>query len=397
MGEMDFIIITGSRSEWFILEPLVKKMKDDFKIRVMVVGSHLSRSSGETFRFVEDSVEKSLIIKTPTYLDNDDLIGRAKTVALEVLTFTEVLNIYKPRGIIVLGDREETIAASVAANYLNIPVIHLGGGDKVVGNVDDTVRHAVTKLAHLHFPFTKYAYKRIIQMGEEEWRVTLSGSPSLDGIKSIPVMPKEEVLRSLGIENSKRIVTVIYHPISSEYKSAKEYFSDFLKALKMVKDPNVMFIIIQPNMDPGSSDIVKMSQEISEENPDKFRFFSTLPRKLFINLLRNSELLVGNSSLGIHEAAFLKLPVVNVLPRQRERDHPDNVVFVEPNFDDIKNTVERILRDDEFREKLRSVESIYGDGNAVERIISKLKQFSWDSDDTLKLLLNKRFIDRWNK
>lgn len=388
-----FFMITGSRSEWFILSPLAKALKQRYALKVIITGSHLSIRVGETYKYVEEDIGSDNVVKVFTFIDSDELIGRAKTMAIETLNFVDVFYQYNPNAVIILGDREETLAAASAANYLNIPVIHLGGGDRVVGNVDDTVRHAVTKLSHLHFPFTKKSYLRILQMGEEKWRVVLSGSPALDEIAKIPHMSKSEILEKLNadIPMDKKIATVIYHPISSEYKEAYKQFEILLDALRNID--NLFFFIIKPNMDPGSHGIEQLAHYYSERYINTFKFLPTLPRDLFINLLRNSELLIGNSSLGIHEAPFLKLPVINVGDRQKGRDHSENIIFIPSEKNKIISAVLKILNDDDLRYRMKSAPSIYGDGMAIPRIIRKLNEFDWESNKERMRLLNKWFVD----
>ena len=388
-----FLVITGSRSEWFILKPVVQALMDRYQLKVVVTGSHLSRVAEYTAKFVEDDIGKDNIIYLHTYVDGDTLVDRAKTMANELFSFTDLFSYIQPKGIWILGDREETIAAATAAVYLNIPVIHLAGGDTVFGNVDDVVRHAVTKLSHLHFPFSKYSERVILQLGEEPWRVTFSGNPILDDILKTPYMSKKEVCDILGIPSDKELLVMIYHTISLDKDSVAEKVRDVLEAIVDFLS-NRILVIIESNMDPGSGIIRNIYDLYIEKYAGRILVFNTLTRGVFVNLLRHAKLLVGNSSLGIVESPIYRIPVVNILPRQQGRLAPDNVIFVEPKKEAIKAVVERILSDDDFYKRLSSAQSIYGDGHAVDIIMDKISKINFDDVEWKRRLLEKKIIVR---
>ncbi|PRR70290.1 GDP/UDP-N,N'-diacetylbacillosamine 2-epimerase (hydrolyzing) [Moorella humiferrea] len=384
MTRRKVMVVTGIRSEYFLLEPLLEGIEASSKLELIIVatGAHLSPRYGYTLDQIKNrfnDVETILSL-----FDTDELIGRVKGLGLITMELAEIVRRRKPDFLLVLGDREESLAVATVGNYLNIPVVHLGGGDRVIGNVDDHVRHAVTKMAHLHCPFTVQSGRRILQMGEEKWRVTVTGSPGLDAIKSLPDLSLEELETSLGISLGAKYFVLLQHPISSEFSEGASQIDVTLQAIVKVGLPTV---IIKPNSDPGTRRMI----EVIDEYVRKYTFlraYTNLPRLQFVNLLRHAVALVGNSSAGIHEAPFLHLPAVNIGNRQKEREHSNNIIFVPFDVDTIAMVLEKLAFDTEYRLQFSKCISIYGDGNAVPRIVHLLESVEID-----RKLLYKDFID----
>jgi GDP/UDP-N,N'-diacetylbacillosamine 2-epimerase (hydrolysing) len=378
------MVVTGIRSEYFLLEPLLQEIYSDnlFELQVVVTGAHLSHRYGSTVRVIEESFGETE--KITSLFDTDEPIGRVKGLGLIVMELSELVCRKKPDFLLVLGDREESLAVATVGNYLNVPVVHLSGGDRAIGNVDDHVRHAVTKLAHIHCAFTGESGRRIIQMGEEPWRVHVTGSPGLDGILKTPFMSVKELENSLKIKLGSRFFVVIQHPISSEIVEGAEQVS---ATLQSIVNTGVPAVVIRPNSDAGSHRIIDVIGEYTN-NYDFIYSFSNLPRLEFVNLLRQAVALVGNSSAGIHEAPFLKLPAVNIGNRQKEREHSTNVVFVHFDVETITFYLRKLLEDKNYREVLADCDSPYGDGKAVPRIKELIKETKIDNR-----LLYKEFID----
>lgn len=376
--------VTGIRSEYFLLEPLLEELaaSKSFKLQIVATGAHLSHRYGYTVDVIEKRfgpVEKILSL-----FDSDDLLARVKGLGLIVMELSEVVRRNNPDVLITLGDREEALATAIVGNYMNVPVVHMGGGDRVIGNVDDHVRHSVTKLAHMHCAFTKRSGQRIIQMGEEPWRVHVTGSPGLDGIRKEPWMSRQELEDALRIRLGDKFIVLIQHPISSEYEQAASQMDTTLRAVSLLRIPTV---VIQPNSDAGTRKMIEIIESYVQAN-DFIYAFPNLPRNVFINLLRHAVCLVGNSSAGIHEAPYLRLPVVNVGDRQLGREHSTNVVFVPFDVDSITATVRRLLTDEEYRQQLCDCPSLYGDGYAVPRILTVLEDIT-----PSRKLLYKDFVD----
>jgi len=375
------LALTGIRSEYFILRQVLKGIVEhpDLQLSLVATGAHLSPVHGFTIKVIEDDelpIEETIV----SLFSCDALIGRIKGAGVQIISLAQTVERVKPDFILVMGDREESLVGAIVGTYMNIPVAHMGGGDRVVGNVDDAVRHAVTKLAHLHFAFSKESSQRIIKLGEEPWRVFLTGSPALDDIRLTPSIPLDEISRQLGFPIAKPFILLLQHPLSSEHEEAGKQMETTLQA---VSELGYRTIVIYPNTDAGSYSII----EVINRYANQYNFIKacrTPLREVFVNCLRQAAILVGNSSCGIHEAPFLNLPVVNVGGRQTQRLHAENVVFVPFDKDRIKETISKVINDEELRAKLMSCSSPYGDSHAAERIVRILTEVPLD-----KKLLNK--------
>jgi GDP/UDP-N,N'-diacetylbacillosamine 2-epimerase (hydrolysing) len=374
METKKIIGVTGSRSEYDIMFSVFKELdrSEIFDLSIIVSGSHLVEFFGYTIEEIKNDGFK-IAGKVHNLLNSDQALGKAKGAGLLLTGLAEQLAGLDPDYVIASGDREETIIAATACTYLEIPFIHLAGGDRSypgeqLGDVDEQIRHATTKLASIHFPFCKEHEERLIKMGEEPWRICCSGNPALDRFNLIPSMSRTDILKYFGFHNPDRpFVLVIQHVISSESKSGSEQIRITLETLAAL-DINV--IINYPNSDTGSQAIIKTIESFSA--CPNFKITKNIQRDYFVNLLRNVDLLVGNSSMALLEGSYLALPAINVGNRQRERLHGGNVVFVDFDEKQIKETVEKILYDKKYRSNLKNCQKIYGVGNAAQNILSFL-------------------------
>lgn len=360
------LAVSGIRSEYFILQPILEEIinRGDLDLKLVVTGTHLSPEYGNTYKYIEnDSYD---IIKLETLLSTDSLSGRSKSLGIQIMGLTDIVLREKPDWLLVLGDREESISTAVTGTYMNVPVAHVCGGDRVVGNIDDSVRHAVTKLAHLHFPTTVENGERVLKLGEEPWRVNVTGNPALDSIRKQPELSYEYINKKLhtNLSSEKPFILLIKHPLSSEIKEAGEQMRVTLEA---VAELGIHTVLTYPNSDAGSFDIIKVIDEFTKQY-DFIKSYKTLPRDIFVNLQRKAALLLGNSSSGILEAPFLKLPVVNVGNRQKQRQHSENIIYVPHNKELIKEAVLKAINDEDFKEVCNNCTNPYGDGYSGERI-----------------------------
>ena len=360
------LAVTGIRSEYFILQPIFEEIvnRDDLELKVVVTGAHLSPTYGETYKIIENDGYD--ILKLETLLSTDTLSGRSKSLGIQIMGLTDIVSREQPDWLLVLGDREESLSTASVGTYMNIPLAHICGGDRVVGNIDDSVRHAVTKLAHLHFPTTKENGDRILKMGEEPWRVHVVGNPALDSIRKQPDLSYDYINGKLGtkLSSDKPFILLIKHPLSSEIKKSAEQMRVTLEA---VAELGYETVLTYPNSDSGSYEMIKVIEEYIEKY-DFIKAFKTLPRDIFVNLQRKAALLLGNSSSGILEAPFLKLPVVNVGNRQKQRQHSENVIFVPHNKERIKEAINKAIFDEDFKQICKNCSNPYGDGYSGERI-----------------------------
>lgn len=379
------LAVTGIRSEYFILQPVFEEIikRDDLDLKVVVTGAHLSPIYGNTYKIIEnDGFE---IIKLETLLSSDSLAGRSKSLGIQIMGLTDIVSAEKPDWLLVLGDREESIGTALVGTYMNIPVAHICGGDRVVGNIDDSVRHAVTKLAHLHFPTTKENGDRILKMGEEPWRVHVVGNPALDSIRKQPELSYDYLNQKLGTKLNEKepFILLIKHPLSSEYEKSKEQMRITLEAVAELK---IKTIVIYPNSDAGSFGMINVINDFVKKY-EFIKAFKTLPRDIFVNLQRKASVLLGNSSSGILEAPFLKLPVINVGNRQKQRQHAENIIFVPHDKELIKSAIKRALSDQSFIEMCRNCSNPYGDGYSGERIARIIAETKIDDK-----LINKQIV-----
>jgi GDP/UDP-N,N'-diacetylbacillosamine 2-epimerase (hydrolysing) len=380
---LKILAITGIRSEYFILQPVFEEFlsRKNVELKAIVTGAHLSPLYGNTYKLIEkDGYD---IIKLETLLSSDKLSGRCKSVGIQIMGLTDIVSREKPDWLLVLGDREESITTAIVGTYLNIPVAHLCGGDRVVGNIDDSIRHAVTKLAHLHFPTTKENGERIIKMGEEPWRVHVVGNPALDSIRKQPYLGLDYINGKLGtnIKENEPFILLIKHPLSSEVELAEKQMEITMEA---ISELGYKTIVIYPNSDAGNYGMIQVIKKY-EKKFDFIKAFETLPRDIFVNLQRKTALLLGNSSAGILEAPFLGLPVVNIGSRQKQRQHSENIIFVPHDKEKIKEAINKVINDKEFIRICKNCSNPYGDGYSSKRIVDIILSTPINSE-----LLNKQ-------
>ena len=284
---------------------------------------------------------------------------------------TQVVDRERPDFLLFAGDREESIATCVVGNYMDVLVAHIGGGDPVYGNSDDPIRMACSKLAHIHFATANEYAENIKRLGEEEFRICFSGNPALNNILETKIIDRKKLGEFLDIDiDSTEYLVVLKHPLSSEVKNSYEQMDVTMKAIGEFTTENKIKVIgIYPNTDPGSYDILKAIDDNCSEN---IKFYKTLPREIFVNIMRNAKVLVGNSSMGILEAPFYKLPVVNIGNRQKGRLNAGNVEFVEYDKDQIKKSIEKAFYNKEYRDSVKNLQNPYGDGYAHKKIVDFL-------------------------
>lgn len=363
------LAVTGIRSEYDILYPVIDELRNrkNFNIGIVVCGAHLSDWHGFTLKRIEKN-GFDIVDKIDYLFMTNRKTQRVKGIGVLTYALSQTVERENPDFLIVVGDREESIATSLIGNYMNVLTAHLGGGDPVYGNADDPIRHAVSKLAHIHFTTTKLYADYLKRMGEEEWRIFNIGNPSLDNIRKEPYKSLEEISDFLQFNISdKDYIALIKHPLSSEIEDSYFQMKVTLEALEEIgREYKLKIVGIYPNTDPGSYDILKAIDEY--KNSRYIKFYKTLPREIFINIFRNALCLVGNSSMGILEAPFYKLPVVNIGNRQKGRLNAGNVEFVSHEKNYIEKAVIKACYDKNYRKYITSLKNPYGDGFASKKI-----------------------------
>ncbi|MFH1115230.1 MAG: UDP-N-acetylglucosamine 2-epimerase [Pseudomonadota bacterium] len=382
-------IVTTARSDYGLYVPLLRLIQQDpdLDLRLYVTGMHLSPEFGNTFEAI---LKEGFQIheRVEMLLSSDTPAGIAKSMGLGTIGFAESFSRFQPDLLVVLGDRFEMHAGAMAALPFRIPLAHIHGGESTESAIDDLMRHSITKMSHLHFASTELYALRIVQMGEEPWRVLVSGAPGLDNLLSLDLLTRDEFAREYGFHIDESTLLVTFHPVTLEYEHTESYVMSLLHALEEIGRP---VIFTYPNADTGGRKVIRMINAFRSRCA-AWQVAVNLGTKGYLNLMRHVAAMVGNSSSGIFEAASFKLPVVNIGARQRGRLRPKNVIDVGYSREDIVCGVHLALSS-EFRTQLSDLVNPFGDGRASERIVERLKTVRLGSD-----LLVKKFHDvQWGK
>jgi UDP-hydrolysing UDP-N-acetyl-D-glucosamine 2-epimerase len=360
-------VVTSSRADYSHLYWPLKDLAahPDVDLKLIVLAAHLSPAFGNTVIQIEQD-GFAIASRIECLLSSDTDTGMAKTLGLAVLGLTDVLAQMHPDLLLLIADRYEMLAPASVALTLRIPVAHIEGGEISEGAIDDAVRNALTKIAHIHFTSTDAARARVISMGEEPWRVTRAGAPSLDHITRSQLLTRSQLEQALKIDLKQAPTVVAYHPVTLLQNTTEEADALFA-ALAQVKG---QIIFCYPNADAGSHSLMQRTHEFIRQHTDA-HVFVNLGAVTYWSLLKQAGLLLGNSSSGIMEAASFALPVVNVGLRQYGRERAPNVLDTDPNVDSILNKI-KTAQSSEFCESLRGMANPYGDGHAAERIVQVL-------------------------
>lgn len=380
-------IITGTRAEYGLLCPLIKKINEDDKLnlQLVVTGMHLSPEFGLTYKQIEEDAYK-IDEKVEILLSSDTSVGISKSMGLAMISFSEVFDRLKPDMVVVLGDRYEIFSAVSVANISRIPVCHLHGGETTEGAFDENLRHSMTKMSYLHFTSTKEYRKRVIQLGESPDRVFNVGAIGIENIKNMNLLSKEELEKSIDFKLDKKYAIVTFHPVTLENNTAKNQFKQLLLALDNIKDLKVIFT--KANSDTDGRIINKMIDEFVLTDKERFISFTSMGSLRYLSAIKYSDVVIGNSSSGIVEVPSFNKPTINMGDRQKGRIQAKSIINCEP----IKNNIEKAIHkalSKEFLENIKDVKNPYGDGNVSDKIIEKIKHFL-END---KINLKKNFYD----
>lgn len=376
------LAVTGIRSDYDLMVPVFKAISenDDLELELIVTGAHLSDSYGYTINEIEKDGFK-VADKIESLLNSDSHSSRVKGLAIQLQSMVQTVQRVNPDILLVLGDREESMTTALIGAYMNIPVAHVAGGDKVVGNVDDQVRHAVSKLAHIHFTTNQESAVRLIKLGEEPFRIHNTGNPGLDRLRDVPTLTRKEMSKRLefNIDKEEPLILLIQHVISTEVDYAYEQMK---VTMESIKELGIKTIISYPNSDAGGQQMIKAINEYV--HLPFIHVQKNIPRLEFVNIMRKASCMLGNSSAGILEAPFLKLPVINVGNRQKGRLHSDNVNFVNHDKEEIIDAIKNAIFNDEYKEQVRKCINPYGDGNTSVKIANILANIEIDSKLLIK-------------
>lgn len=360
-------VVTSSRADYGHLRWPLREMaaRPELEPRLYVTGAHLAHEFGTSVREIERDGQE-IAARIESLLSSDTSTGAAKTIGVAVMGFADLFARERPDVLLLIADRYEMLAPAAAALPMRIPIAHIEGGEISEGAIDDAVRNALTRMAHLHFTTTETAARRIAASGEEPWRITRTGSPSLDQLHREELPDAGDVLASIGLDRDVAPLLVAYHPVTLSERPLDEA-RELLGALESVASP-VVFCF--PNADAGSRAIVAEAQAFCDTRANA-RLVVNLPPKRYLALLSRAAALVGNSSSGIMEAVSLEAPVVDVGDRQRGRERAANVVWAAGDRDAIAAAIARATSAT-FRDSIAGITNPYGDGHAAERIADRL-------------------------
>jgi UDP-hydrolysing UDP-N-acetyl-D-glucosamine 2-epimerase len=373
-------VVTGTRADYGLLRPVMRALDraEDFELLTVATGTHLSPEFGMTVgAILEDGFEVAERIEM--LLSSDTAIGISTSMGLATIGMASTLERLRPDLVMVLGDRYEILAVVAAALIAKVPVAHLSGGDITEGAVDDAIRHAVTKLSHLHFVTNEGSAQRVIQMGEDPQRVVVAGNPGLDDLVDFEPMPREDLERSLAMGFKDKNLLVTYHPATLADEPPQRAFRELLAALDAV-GPGVGIVFTFPNADTHGRALVPMIHAFVEQHPNAVAHDS-LGQRAYWSCLRYVDVVVGNSSSGLSEAPALGVPAVNIGERQRGRLRAASTIDCVADQPAIADAITRALARGAVE-----ASSPYGDGRATERIMKTLRALA-----DPKALLAKRF------
>lgn len=360
-------VVTTSRADYSALYWPLRDLAShsDIDLKIIALGPHLSPEFGNTIREIENDGFR-VDARIECLMSSDSDIGMAKTIGVATLSLADCLGQLRPDLVLLTADRYEMLAPASVALALRIPIAHIEGGEISEGAIDDAVRNALTKLSHIHFTSTVSARERLIAMGEEDWRVHRTGAPSLDHLRRSPLLSREELEARLAIQLGHPLLMITYHPTTIARDTTREADALFA-ALESIPG---QLLLCYPNADAGSRTLIKRTEDLLRGRAGS-RVFVNLDPVVYWTLLQFVDLLLGNSSSGIIEAASFALPAVNVGIRQRGRERGGNVLDAEPTVASILDRVS-MASSEEFRRSLQGMENPYGDGHASGRIVAAL-------------------------
>lgn len=380
-------VVTGSRSEYGHLKPVMSAIAENpnLDLAVVAAGMHLSSAFGLTFKeIIKDGFCINAKVKMTPKKDTAEAM--AASVGYGIIGMTKAFRKIKPDIVLVFGDRIEALAAALAASYSNIVVAHISGGDKTKAGFDESARHAITKISHIHFPFTRKSARRVKRMGENSKQIFISGDPGLDILfNRDELLSSREIADRYGLDLSRPFILVVQHPVTTEVDKAVSQISKTLNAVKRLHHQT---IVICPNADAGGRAMTTTIKESCKKS-GFMRAYRSISSIDYLSLLKVADVLVGNSSSGIGEAPSFCLPVVNVGSRQEGREHSNNIINTPYSERSIYKAITSALKNKSFLEKVQTCKNPYNkNGKAAEKIVRVLGQIKIDQNLLQKSITN---------
>jgi len=379
MSKRKICIVTGTRAEYGLLYWLMKEIEADkeLELQLIVTGMHLSPEFGLTYKEIEK--EFKIDKRIEMLLSSDSTIGISKSMGLAQISFAEAYDELQPDILVVLGDRYEIFSAVSSAMIARIPIAHLHGGETTEGAFDESIRHSITKMSHLHFTATEEYRNRVIQLGEHPSRVFNVGGLGIDNIKKLKLLSRDEFEESIDFKLNKKNILITFHPVTLENSTAKEQFQTLLDVVDKLEETHIIFT--KANSDTDGRVINSMIDEYVQNHNAKAVGFTSLGQLRYLSALQYVDAMVGNSSSGLAEAPSFKIGTINIGDRQKGRIMADSVIDCASDSNSIRNSFTRLYSEN-FREQLMGCENPYGNGGASLKIKNRLKEI--DLTDILK-------------
>jgi len=366
MKKRKIFILIERRADYSRYKPIMQLLKADpaFELYLVVTGICLLDIHGKDVNYIEN--DGFLInAKIPMFIAGAEDTGgeMVRSFARVTLGVVDELEMAKPDIVLSGFDIGGNMAVTIAAAHMNIPVAHIQGGE-VTGSIDESIRHAMSKFSHIHFPATELSKQRLIRMGEDPLNIHVVGCPSIDVLLDTPYIDKSEVEKKLGIDLSVPTLLMIQHPVTTEHLDS---YAQIQETVAAIKESRIQCVILLPNNDAGHARIIEYIKQ------NDLKWFPSLSTEVFVNLYRNVSALIGNSSSGIHETPTLKIPAINIGTRQQGRERAQNVIDVPNKKEEILRAIQKAIYDKEFRTMVSKIENPYGDGHSAKRIVDILR------------------------
>lgn len=381
---MKICVATGTRAEYGLLKPLITKLKmnSHFKLQILATGAHLSPEFGLTYEQIEqDGFQIDHMVEM--LLSSDTAEGITKSMGVAMIGFAEAFKNLKPDLLIILGDRYEMLTLASAALIFKIPIAHIHGGEITEGAYDDAIRHAITKMSHLHFASTEEYKNRIIQLGEQAELVFNVGAIGLDNIVEVKLLTKEELEENLGIKFRKHNYLITFHPETLSDESVESQFKILLAALDKIEDS--FFVFTKANADTGGRIINQILEKYTQQHSNT-ALFDSLGSVRYLSVMKMCDAIIGNSSSGIIEAPSVGTATINIGDRQKGRIQAESILNCSVNIEEIVAKI-KMVETHHFQLKLEKMVNPYGDGKSSTQIEKVLETID------LKSLKTKKFYD----
>jgi GDP/UDP-N,N'-diacetylbacillosamine 2-epimerase (hydrolysing) len=375
-------VVTGTRAEYGLFIPLLKKLKASrkYELQIVAMGMHLSPEFGLTYREIEKDGFR-ISEKVEMLLSSDSEVGVTKATGLGMIEMAGAFNRLEPDLVFLLGDRFELLAAATAAMIARIPIAHIHGGELTEGAIDEPIRHSITKMSYLHFTSTAQYRQRVIQLGEEPERVFNVGALGIDNIKGMKLLSRSAMLKKLGFKSSDKYVVVTFHSVTLEGSAGTRHFVSLLKVLAGLRGTKV--VLTMPNADSHGRELIGLVDEFAAKNRGRARVYTSMGQLLYLSAMKHADAVVGNSSSGIIETPSFGIPTVNIGDRQRGRVKADTIIDCEPTVTAIAKAIGKALSRG-FQDVCHNADNPYGNGGSASRIMKVLARGEFHRGATKK-------------